>query len=228
MNLSAKDIVRLLDPSSMTAGAAMNRRRHASKPSSRVTTRQIAFLDAVIASKDDRKGDVVPTHPEAGATRAQYRRDESTELSPIELAWLDRLPRDPAAVTFEDAERLAALSGQISAMRNPQSALLIETVWAPVKALHDNRVAQAKLALAKQPLPRFPEAVYGAMADALESEHPGVPGEALGVMARQAIEEVRERQERDHSVALDRAQRQVDQLAQAQAERAALTRDAVG
>ncbi|GAB6983525.1 hypothetical protein [Nocardioides pyridinolyticus] len=222
MKLTSKDIVGLLE-GGLANGQAMFHLSKRRQPGDLLSTRQRAFLEEV--TRTGRKSGQVPEHPESGAAREQYRRDSDAELSAVELAWLDRLPRDPAQVRFEDAQRLAALAASISPMKAPQSARLIESAWAPVKALHDRRVAEAELKQAQRPLPRLPDGLVDALLDALIEEHPGVSREALRVQARELATDVQVRREDAYANALNRARRHVDLLSQAQADYDATTRE---
>lgn len=131
-------------------------------------------------------------HPE-DAVRGQERQHKA--LAPADLAWLDRLPRDPSAVPFTDATTVAAMSRGLTASQPAGSPdrRLIDTVYAPIKAHHDQRVADAALANARQPLPPVPSSALPALADAIAAEVPALTdGEVMaraGDLHRQALEE---------------------------------------
>ena len=93
-------------------------------------------------------------------------------LSPADLAWLQRLPRDPAAITWEDARDVAKLAQSIGKFTNPSDARLVHSIWEPLRVLHDRRLAQAELKAAEQPLPKVPSSAVGALATALQAELP--------------------------------------------------------
>lgn len=226
MTLTTKDVLSLLDGKQMTQGRALGHLRRGSRPGHSLPRAQLDFVKAVYESYQRKpKGEAVPAHPEKTSIRHRYRRESDGELTPVELAWLDRLPRDPAKVRFEDAERLAALAGSISEMRSPQSARLVNSIWEPVKALHDHRVAAADLERAKRPLPAVPEQVTDALIDALSVDHPGVPRAALHVQANEMLAKVRDERQQRHADGLRHAQRRADELAQQQAGYDDLTRD---
>lgn len=110
-------------------------------------------------------------HPE-DAVRGAARNTKA--LAPADLAWLDRLPRDPSAVPFTDATALAGMAQGI-ATAQPAGASdrrLIDAVWQPVKAHHDRRVADAAMANARQPLPPIPPSALPALSDAVAAEVP--------------------------------------------------------
>jgi hypothetical protein len=172
MTLTTSELLSLLDGKQMTAGRAIGIiRRDEHRPS--LPPAQRAFVKSVRESSRRRPGPT-PTHPENSATSSRTRRDPNAELSPIELAWLERLPSDPAQVRFEDAVELAALASSVSAMRAPQSARLVNSVWLPIKAHHDRRVAEARLAQAREPLPSLPSETKAALAEALAAQNPGL------------------------------------------------------
>lgn len=83
---------------------------------------------------------------ETGAATAPARsapRDEPQGLTSADVAWLDRLPRDPAAVSDEDAAALAALDARITAGGSDRR--LLDAVWRPVKEFHDRKSERAEL-----------------------------------------------------------------------------------
>lgn len=121
----------------------------------------------------------LPAHPGDSAMRHRYRRDSEAGLTAAELVWLRRLPTDPVSVPFDDASRLAALHGAISAMQAPDSHMLIAALWEPVRAVHDERIAQARLEQAKRPLPWLPTGATNAAAELLGARHPGLSEDTL-------------------------------------------------
>ena len=167
-------------------------------------------------------------HPLEHATRAQYRRDTGEDLAPAELAWLQRLSLDPTQISFPDAARLAALAQSISPMQAPASARLIDSVWGPVKELHDRRVAEAQHADAAEPLTRIPSVAIGAIAELIEQQNENLDDLAIASKARQVIANVSTQREDRHSKALARADRALKELAanKAQRENSSLTEEA--
>lgn len=96
-------------------------------------------------------------------------------LSPADMMWIDRLPRDPEQVSHDDAVVLAGLASQVSSMTNPSDARLIESVWTPVREVHDRRSAQADAAAAAAtPTPSVPSSTLAALADSIVAEVPGL------------------------------------------------------
>ncbi len=61
------------------------------------------------------------------------------QLSPSDLAWLTRLPADPASISLEDGQVLAGMAQALT----PGSAerRLVDSIWLPLKALHDTAQA---------------------------------------------------------------------------------------
>lgn len=212
MTLTTKQLLSLLDGKQMTIGRALGiLRRDEHYPSLPAAQRE--FVRAVYEAAREKPGAPVQ-HPEDAAHRSRReRRDERAELTPVELAWLDRLPRDPAQVRFDDAVQLATLARSISAMHTPTSARLVESIWLPVKAIHDRRVADAKLAQARRPLSALPASTRDAVRAALAVEMPGI---ADSVLAGQAGEVVRELEDA-------RAAAHADRVRSAEAEVAEVT-----
>jgi hypothetical protein len=104
-------------------------------------------------------------HPASGGL--VHRKDGP--LTPLEVAWLQRLPLDPAQVSFKDAQVLATMA--ISLAGDTESRRLLDSVWLPVKAIHDRAAAEVALRNAQSAQPAIPSAA-GALADALAAEHP--------------------------------------------------------
>lgn len=164
----------------------------------------------------------LPPHPQQRASRERYLRDNDEELSPVELVWLQRLPRDPKDVTFEDAARLAALAGSISTTKAPSSARLVESVWEPVKALHDKRVAEAQLEQTRQPLPSIPDGGLEAVTELLSREHPGVSEGALNFQAQELLAEFQATRQHDHQRAVAASEAAIEAIDQRTTERLSL------
>lgn len=80
----------------------------------------------------------MPTYQHPGANPAP---DMPAQLSAADLAWLQRLPTDPAAISYEDARVLAGMAETLP----PGSAdkRLLDSIWAPVRQLHDAAQANA-------------------------------------------------------------------------------------
>lgn len=224
-SMTSRDVIRILNGGQMAAGYAMAQLSRAKRPGSGATVAQIRWLEQMAQSRRSRPQVRVPAHPQDSATRARYRRNPDEELSAVELAWLDRLPRDPAQVRFEDAERLAALAGSISSMNAPQSARLVDAVWEPVKALHDRRVAAARLERAQQPVTSVSNEATQALADSLAQELEGVSEAGLVLHAREMLGDLQDRWSQTRESELTQARRAVEELDRAKAGHDALTRE---
>ena len=139
----------------------------------RPTQSQRAFLDAM-RRVPVRLGTAAYRHPE---TNVQFRSSDDA-LTPAELAWLQRLPSDPAQVSYNDASALATLAKSVTGA----DARLVNSVWQPVKEYHDRNVARLQLESAAQPLPQIPSEALNALADAIQA-HPQTsnltPAEAI-------------------------------------------------
>lgn len=164
----------------------------------------------------------MPSHPQQHAGRERYLRDNDEELSPVELVWLQRLPRDPKEVTFEEAARLASLAASINTLKAPSSARLVESVWEPVKALHDKRVAEAQLERARQPLPSIPDGALDAVTELLARDHPGVSEGALQFQAQELMAEFHATRQHDHERAVADSEAAVEAIDQRSSERLSL------
>ena len=144
------------------------------RQSQQLQTPETELLDALLAANP-------PTPATAGYVNptSAGRKLSATpkELGPVDLAWLDRLPRDPAAITDADARDLADLAAQVK-LGTPDERL-IRSIFTPVQRLHGHRHAQAELAAVRSlPPVTVPAAAVNVVTDALAREHPGLlPGE---------------------------------------------------
>lgn len=181
----------------VTRGRAMALERRERRQGSVGTQRTREFLAQMAAAP-------VPTldtytHPAVGYPQ----RLDSGPLSPAEMAWLERLPREPAQITFDDAQALASLSASISSMKNRSDRRLVDSVWTPVKELHDRNAAQVQLRNAQRTPTTIPNALP-ALADAIAAAEPSLePGEAIGRAGRALESAQRSRLERREQAIFD-------------------------
>jgi hypothetical protein len=146
-------------------------------------------------------------HPADDAKRTSpLLRDAATgagyQLTPADIAWIQRLPADPAQVSYDDAVHLAALANASSRTTDPGGHRLIQSVWAPVKEVHDARAAEVTLRNAQAPRPDLPASARAALADAVAAESPELhPDEAATRASRMLDEALAKRREaRDEAV----------------------------
>jgi len=179
------------------------------------TQRMLAFFDALYRVEAPRPE--VYTHPAAGHIPSRDR----VPLSPVELAWLNRLPQDPTQISWDDARTLASMANSLSSPKLSADRRLVDSVWNPVREIHDHAAAEVQLRNAERPLPMLPDAL-GALADAVAMENPQLePQDAIGRASRlldQAAETRRATRER----AIDAARRQLADLEQAHERRTAV------
>jgi len=146
-------------------------------------------------------------------------------MSPVEMQWLARLPGDPATTSFTDAEALASLVKDVSPIKHPIDAKLVASHWDPVRDVHDENSARRDIANTRAlVLPPIPASALPAAGEAIAAEHPTLsPSEALhrGSKLVDAAAEQRAATKQDR---IDNAQRTLDRLATARAERTATTR----
>jgi hypothetical protein len=204
-----------------TSGRTQALRRANRDPMGRssLTQAQQAFLDA--ADDVPARQAVKYVHPGAVAPPVTGRSRGDAPLSPSELAWLDRLPRDPAQVPFSDAQRLLSLA---DAVKRPDDRTLLRSIAAPVQEHHDLNQALSNLSNVSTPPPAAPHETLGALADAIAATNQHLePDEAVG-RASELLRENGERRLRDHSLSVQQAQRHVDAVTTAASDRTAVTR----
>jgi len=80
------------------------------------------------------------------------------QLSAADLAWLTRLPADPASISLEDGQVLAGMAAALPS--GSADRRLVDSIWLPLKALHDT-------ALAADTPPTTTEEVFASLPDAV-------------------------------------------------------------
>lgn len=160
-------------------------------------------------------------HP-ARAAKSMGPPDTPGRLGGADLVWLQRLPSDPAEVTFADAVTLASLAGHVETRTADRR--LLDAVWEPVKLVHDLRQAEADLTAATaRVVPRADQSAdaVNAVADAVLEQTPNLTrGEATG-RAAALLSEIAGRLLADRDAAIDAAK---ERIGRAKAEIAARAR----
>jgi len=145
-------------------------------------------------------------------------------LTPADLAWINRLPNDPAQVPFTDAVSLAGLASGVSAFKHPSDARLVESVWQPVKEIHDANAARVALDQAQTPVPNVPSSALSALTDAIAAEVPQLDStEAVARAGAQLRDTLDKRTAARDSKVAD-AKAAIAQASEAAARRTATTR----
>ncbi len=157
-------------------------------------------------------------HP-ADDPRVRAVKPSEAGLSGSDVAWLNRLPADPAKVSHGDAVQLAGLAagsaglaGGLPGSQAASDARLISSVWSPVREIHDANAARVALTAAQRPAPPVPSSALQALTDAIATEVPTLqPAEALnraGTQLREALDKrnaAREQKVLDARAAIARA-----------------------
>jgi len=150
------------------------------------------FLDEVAAQCADTNPTPASYQHPGDDPKARPVGKPSPGLVPADLAWISRLPQDPAQVSHADAVALAGLASGLSATANPSDHRLIQSVWLPVKEHHDAASAKVALANAQTPVPPVPSSALPALTDAVAAETPQLqPTEAVaraGTLLREALD----------------------------------------
>lgn len=158
-------------------------------------------------------------HPEQAARAADLRRGGGP-LTPVETAWLTRLPTDPSTVPHADATALASLAKDVSPVKHPMDARLVDSVWAPIKEVHDRNAADVALTNARALKPNpVPASVLPAMAEAVKAENDQLSdGEAISRADALIADAVRKRVA-EHDAGMSAAHDTVAAIDAARAER---------
>lgn len=116
-------------------------------------------------------------------------KQQSYEFTATDLAWLNRLPSDPAAVSYDDAVQLASLAAASSSFADPSGHRLVQSIWKPVKEVHDAKAAASALQQSRQQVHDEPGSAVDALADALAAEEQFGPDEDARSRARRMIDD---------------------------------------
>lgn len=183
--LSTKEISTLLaaKPNLLGAGKLAylaDRERQGTRGWTAKSEQLLRDLQAAHPGVTNAKTALTYQHPETAARGADLRRGGGP-LSPVETAWLTRLPTDPSTVPHADATALAALAKSVSPIDHPMDARLVDSVWQPVKEHHDRNAADVALSNARALKPNpVPSSVLPAMAEAVKAENDQLSdGEAI-------------------------------------------------
>jgi hypothetical protein len=172
-------------PTGLRSGAL---RYHAQQARRAGNSRLAELLDR--AARQTHAAPPVGRHPGDRARRDQQLAERG--LSDSDRIWLSRLPSDPSAVTFDDAEALAGLVASVGAMKHPGDARLLASIWSPVKTIHDRRHAAETVATARAPLSPLPDGCVAALAAIVATEVTGLSADEVtaraGEMLRAAVE----------------------------------------
>ena len=227
MKITASEILDLASKpqwTGVTAGRVKAMLRRTSGAREGAVVERVRFLEEAAAIP--RSPSPTYVHPAETTAARSYRRDkDAVELTSVELMWLQRLPLNPQDVTHDDAQRLAGLAGSISRMKSPASYQLVESVWRPVRELHDQHLAAQRLEMAKHGIPALPESVRGALAEAIHEEHPDWPRGAAYERAGELLAERQGMREREHAVKVRTAEARVQEIEAAASDRRVLVRE---
>jgi hypothetical protein len=186
-----------------------------------LTANQSKLLNAIDAMpRPARTGRYV--HPATAAAGVSKRADP---LTAAQIAWLSGLPKDPAQTSHQDAtEVFRLLAG--SNFDDPQQRAdkpLLRSIADPLRDFHDELQARADFAAAQAAPTPVPQDAIGALTDAILAENNQLtPAEAVG-RADSTLREFSDRRLRDRQQRAAAAQRRIDEIAAARAERAQVT-----
>jgi len=179
--LSSAEIVKAVT-STRSGGSAGSLAFLAHREKGKATVKQSAFLKDAQQQHPVGTAPTAQTYDHPGQLAYHSKPRPDGPLTPTELAWLQRLPADPAHTPYDDAVGLGQLAAGVSKMQHPVDARLVQSYWAPVKDFHDGNEANVTLANARStPVPPVPPSALPALAEAVTAEHPELsPGESAG------------------------------------------------
>lgn len=189
-------------------GRAMSLKRRLSGPAIRLpSAKQRAFVEGLLSQpREDAAG--AYNHPANGVAHNIDRK--KTQLLPSDIAWLDRLPKDPDQVSIDDARTLYGLLKSLPLGRASESdRRLVQSHWGPIKALHDKAQAEHNLRLASRPLPEITTAAVTAVAEAMRNEDPALDEEFSHIQAKRALDAAHGVKARDRDQQIRWAERHI-------------------
>ena len=221
--LTSTEITKLIasPPSGLTTGALAHL---AQREHGKSTVKAKAFLDDMQAQRPVGTAPTGEQYNHPGRTPKDQRRGGGP-LTPVEMAWLQRLPADAAHTPYDDATAVAALAADISPMDHPADARLVASHWMPIRDYHDGNAANVTLANARStPVPSVPSSALPALAEAVTAEHPELShGESAG-RAKAMLDEATAKRSDARAQAIADAQDTLSSLADTARARSATTR----
>ena len=199
-----------------------------------LTSAQDKLLKDLSADGPPPRGPQPYQHPGAGAVDRTYPGDRTARTTPLtatELAWLNRLPTDPAQVSFADAKALAELKSSMGG--GPELASdrrLLDSIWAPIQEHHDLAAADVDIANAtnRPQLPPVPSSALPALADAVGNENDQLSSDEVITRANLLLRDAVSRRQADADGVLQVAHSRRDAALARRAARTATTADGRG
>lgn len=150
-------------------------------------------------------------NPIAVAGMAPPSNQPPRTLSGSDVAWLQRLPSDPAAVSYTDARTVSRLAQQVQP--GSGDARLVASVLAPLRRLHDGRAAQVEVRnLERHRSPAPPTGPHGAdalLAAAIRRETPDLSEDEALARAHTALRDAIAERDAAHAGAVEAAKARV-------------------
>jgi len=163
-------------------------------------------------------------------------------LSASEIAWLERLPKEPGQVSYADAQTLAGILNDFEVNNHRQSHpaddRLLRSVVAPIRHVYDLRAAEHEARSARTPLEDIPDGLTAAIAattaadeermrDNIKSQGLPVPaaasGDEFGMRASMAMRSALEQRRMAWEDEIDAADREVVRVREENVQRLAVT-----
>lgn len=214
------------------AGAAMALKRQLNRPGKTTfgAADQRRFLQAFLDQRPDGAGSTTVkktyAHPERAARQpvdmsGRGGPDLKSGLQPADIVWLQRLPTDPSQVTYTDAVQLAGLYN--ATKPGTSDRRLAESIWRPVKQVHDLKAAEVDLEIARRPLADVPSSALGALTEALRAETTELTDDEVVGRASQLLRTALDGRTAGRDAAIAAAETQITEMRSSQAQREALT-----
>ena len=206
--LSSKDVIHLTTTprSGLHRGKVEFLKQRLQTPTTSEEAAQKSLLESLLTQPAE--GLSTYAHP---GRDAQAVAGLSPQLTASDLAWLQRLPTEPDQIRYEDARTLAGMA-QATPLGSSDRRL-VDSIWAPVKNLHD--VAQAKVELANATaaaVPTPPAATTNVLTAALAREMPMLTPDEASARARALLQEAVDKQSESRRKVRDAAAQKLADL----------------
>ena len=187
--LSSTDILHLTTTprTGIHRGKVMFHQQRLQTPRTGEEAAQKALLDSLVAA------------PAEGAMQSYAHPGENptpslpAQLNAADLGWLQRLPTEPDKISYEDGRVLAGMV-QATKLGSPDRRL-VDSIWHPVKQLHDIGQAKANLANADAAaVPTPPATTQDVLAAAIARETPTLTTGEANDRARTQLQQAVEKQ----------------------------------
>jgi len=225
--LTSSDITRLVDtigkPGSRGLIESLKRNNRGSMGGTNLTSSQRTLLTQVANVPASGKPTPAYSHP-ARQPHLAGAQTRTGPLTPAEVTFLDRLPRDPSEVSYADATEVFRLLATADPAEHRSDLPLLRSIADPLREHHDGNAAQADLVRAQQPLHDIPASALSALADAIGAEYDQLQPTEVIARANTMLSDIGSQRVAKRFAAINAAETRISEVTAAQTARTAVTR----